>query len=284
MKFRLLACIVLLVTIAAALPYSPVLAHNGPHARFAHLAPGVDPVDIYVGSQLFVKALKYKDATDFLEIDTAEIDVTVVPVGGTIDKSLTAKPVHIAFPEAEGQFFTVALVGSLKDGTLDLVKLPGERGIADTQAPVSGSATAGNIVITDAWARATVAAAQGTPDPMSSMPGMGTPAAGASDSVSAVYMKIQNTGDQPDKLIAVASDEAGTAGMHQTVMANDMAQMNSVDAIDIPAKGMAELKPAGFHIMLSNLKHELAPGDSVGLVLTFQSGTKISFEVPVKAS
>src|SRR5260221_9327624 len=110
MKSRVLASIVIsLIALTTTLPLTVASAHNGPHARFAHLAPSVDPIDIYVGTEQYVKALKYKDATDFLEIEEAEVDITIVPAGAGMDQSLTPKPFHVGFPAAEGVFFTIAI-------------------------------------------------------------------------------------------------------------------------------------------------------------------------------
>src|SRR5260221_3653332 len=166
MRSRVLTCIVsLLIFLTSALPFSHSQAHNEPHARFAHLAPTLQPIDIYVGSDLYVKALHYKEAPDFLEIDDPEVSVALVPAGAGMDKALTPQPILVAFPASEGQFFTVAIVGSLNDGTLDLVRLPGERASVSADTAQPGTGAAANIIVSDAWARAT-SLQQATPDGM----------------------------------------------------------------------------------------------------------------------
>jgi copper(I)-binding protein len=74
-------------------------------------------------------------------------------------------------------------------------------------------------------------------------------------SVSAVYMVIDNTGDEDDKL-------TGT--------------MIKVDYLTLPSGEQTELKPGGSHIMLRELKSPLKAGDKVLVELIFEkSGTKI---------
>jgi len=99
------------------------------------------------------------------------------------------------------------------------------------------------------------------------------------DGLSAVYMVIENTGDQPDRLLHAHCDVAGTVELHETKMEGGVMKMQPVDGIDIPAKGTVELKPGGLHIMLIGLTRDLNPGDEIGLELHFDKAG----HVPVKA-
>ena len=49
-------------------------------------------------------------------------------------------------------------------------------------------------------------------------------------------------------------------------------RMKKIDRLPIPANGSATLQPGGNHLMLIGLKHDLTPGDSLALTLTFSSG------------
>jgi hypothetical protein len=256
------------------------------HVRFAHFATGVQPVDLYANGNLVVKNLKYKDVSDYLALDTLEADFVAAPAGGKITDSLTEKAVHLMFPQAPDAYFTVALIGSVKDQTFELVVLPADR------APQIGSAVSGPIAVSGAWVRATAAQMSGPATPDSGSMNMGGMAAtqpagsmnmGGTGAVSAAYMLIKNAGNQADQLIGVSCDSAATAETHQTTVVNDVAQMVHVAAIDVPANGSVELKPGSYHIMLMQLKHDLVAGQTVTLTLAFKSGVTVTVIAPVKA-
>lgn len=166
------------------------------------------------------------------------------------------------------------------------------------------SITVGAIAITEAYARATVAEghddhATATPDAMAGMDMGGSSATaeataeamagmdmGASTGgVSAAYMTIENTGSSADTLVGVSTDAAGMAEMHETIVKDDVAQMQPLsNGIEISAHGKVELKPGGIHIMLMNLTHEFVPGTTIKLTLKFASGAEIALDVPVLAN
>ena len=130
-------------------------------------------------------------------------------------------------------------------------------GMDSAMPTVSNEFQAGMLVIRNVWTR---------------------PATKA-DGLSAVYMVIENTGDQPDRLLHAHCDVAGTVELHETKMEGGVMKMQPVDGIDIPAKGTVELKPGGLHIMLIGLTRDLNPGDEIGLELHFDKAG----HVPVKA-
>lgn len=101
--------------------------------------------------------------------------------------------------------------------------------------------------------------------------------------VSAAYMHIENTADQPDVLLSVTTDVSDDAQIHQTTVdASGVAKMEHMEnGIEIPAQGSIDLAPGGYHIMMMNLKRPLAMGETIHLTLSFQSGVTISFDVPV---
>jgi copper(I)-binding protein len=96
-------------------------------------------------------------------------------------------------------------------------------------------------------------------------------------SVSAVYMVIDNTGDEDDKLTGVRSKASRHAELHTTkIDDNNIATMIKVDYLTLPSGEQTELKPGGSHIMLRELKSPLKAGDKVLVELIFEkSGTKI---------
>ena len=63
---------------------------------------------------------------------------------------------------------------------------------------------------------------------------------------SAVYMVIKNNGKENDNLVKAESQAAEMVEIHQTTMISNMMTMSPVDAIAVPSKGKAELKPDGY--------------------------------------
>ncbi len=127
---------------------------------------------------------------------------------------------------------------------------------------IAGEFKAGNLTVSSPWARSTPAKARN----------------------GAVYMTIKNGGAATDRLMAVKTPVAGHAGLHQTVMEQDVMRMRPVKAMQVPPGGMAMLKPGGYHIMLMGLKTPLKEGHSFPLTLTFDKAGEITIMVPVMKS
>ena len=274
------------------LPSLVSAAHEGgPHVRIAHLSPTVPAVDVYIGGTLMVKAMKFKDTSTYLSLEGSSFDFVFTLADGDVKAALNEKPITLNFDVDEGTFYTLAMVGSAQDKTLDLVKLPADKGSepepddhhdeAPTQAATAAAAT--NITVTGAYARPTKAGQMSgmaaTPDAMAGMNMGGTM---DSNTTSAAYMVIKNTGDKPERLVGISCDAAEVAQLHQSIVKDNVAQMQPVDGLDIPAGGSVELKPGGYHIMLMKLKQDLVAGQSITLTLTFQSGAKVTVKADVK--
>lgn len=97
-----------------------------------------------------------------------------------------------------------------------------------------------------------------------------------------VFMTIKNLSDKPDRLIRVESPSARAVEIHRTKIAGDMATMERIDALDVPANGEAVLKPGGLHIMLIDPKGQVKTGGTVPLTLVFEKAGPMALEVPVK--
>jgi len=100
----------------------------------------------------------------------------------------------------------------------------------------------------------------------------------------AVYMVIQNTGGEADRLIAAETDVCEVVELHESVMDGDVMHMRPVagGGIEIPAGGSAELKPGGYHVMLIRLKSPLEAGASVPLTLVFEKSGKIKVDAEMR--
>ncbi len=115
------------------------------------------------------------------------------------------------------------------------------------------------IVVRDAWIR--------EPPPRS-------PAAG--------YLVIENRGDEPVALVAVATEAAEQTEIHAMEHKDDRMTMRRVARLQVPAGEEVALKPGGTHLMLIKLRRPLRDGDEVELVLRFGDGTERRTEVPVR--
>jgi periplasmic copper chaperone A len=99
----------------------------------------------------------------------------------------------------------------------------------------------------------------------------------------AAYMQISNGGPGDDRLIGVRADFAESVEIHESVHADGMASMHSVDAIDLPAGSTIMLETGGYHAMLINVAEPLQPGDMVTLTLIFEKAGDIEISAEVRA-
>lgn len=126
--------------------------------------------------------------------------------------------------------------------------------------PVSG-ALAGDIEIQNPWARASAGMAQ----------------------AGAAFMDIKNNGGT-DRVIGASADVAKSVELHTHIKDGDVMKMRRVDAIDVPANGMAHLAPGGLHVMFMGLTAPLEEGETFPLTLTFEKAGDVTVEVEVKAA
>ena len=82
-------------------------------------------------------------------------------------------------------------------------------------------------------------------------------AGGMSGETSAVYMRITNLGADDITIDSASSAAAEHIEFHQTRVVDDMAQMEALDGLLIPAGETVELAPSGAHIMLMGLRDDL---------------------------
>lgn len=99
---------------------------------------------------------------------------------------------------------------------------------------------------------------------------------------SAIFLTINNPGGEDRALVSASTGAAGVTELHTHLMEDGVMKMRQVKRIDVPAKGQAELKPQGLHIMLFELKEPLKEGMVIPLTLTFDTGRVMNLTVPVK--
>ena len=100
---------------------------------------------------------------------------------------------------------------------------------------------------------------------------------------SAVYMQITNRGDSDIAIRRAGSAAAEVVEMHRTIIEDDVARMEAMDELIIPAGATVELQPGGAHIMLRQLSADLLPDNQFMLQLSADSGEVYDLEVSVLA-
>ncbi|WP_246522535.1 copper chaperone PCu(A)C [Neoroseomonas terrae] len=110
-----------------------------------------------------------------------------------------------------------------------------------------------------------------------------TRAAGANGN-GAGFMRLQNRGSQPDRLLSATTAAARTVELHSMVRDGDVMRMRPVQDIPIPAGGSVELAPGGFHIMMLGLTAPVNQGSRVPLTLRFERGGEVTVELAVEAA
>ena len=101
------------------------------------------------------------------------------------------------------------------------------------------------------------------------------------DAPGAVYVTIENKGDNDDRLIGAMTDHAAMAMVHQNELVNGVARMRMAGEINIPAGNRIQMVPGGTHIMLEGLRAPLKKGDRFDLVLKFRKGGDKAVKVTV---
>jgi copper(I)-binding protein len=109
----------------------------------------------------------------------------------------------------------------------------------------------GDVRVPSAWSRA-------TPGP-----------------TAAVYLSIQNTAGQPDKLTAATSPIADRIEFHAENNQSGVVSMIMLQGIDLPPGEVVTLAPGQMHLMMFGVQKPLKPGDQFSLTLEFEhSGAK----------
>ena len=96
------------------------------------------------------------------------------------------------------------------------------------------------------------------------------------------FFTIENAGTRSVKLLGVASPAAASVELHQMAMEGGVMRMRSVSAVEVRPGDKLELKPGGYHVMLSDLKEPLKAGDKFPLTLTFEGAGTIEVSVEVE--
>ena len=95
------------------------------------------------------------------------------------------------------------------------------------------------------------------------------------------YFGVHNLGDTDDRLIGAHADGVTKIEIHKAEQKEGVMTMTPVDAVDIPASGMAHLGPGGYHLMMFGLDPPLKLGDTLEVTLVFEAAGEVAITVPV---
>jgi copper(I)-binding protein len=121
---------------------------------------------------------------------------------------------------------------------------------------------AGDLVITQAWSRATPSGAK----------------------VGGAYVTIENKGAAPDRLVGGSADVAGKVEVHEMATIDGVMKMRQLEkGLTIEPGKTVKLAPGGYHLMLFDLKSPLKQGDKVPVTLQFEKAGKVQVSLDVQA-
>jgi len=124
---------------------------------------------------------------------------------------------------------------------------------------LAGDAKVGDITVEGPWARASAGKAK----------------------AGAAFMTLSNAGAADDRLTGVSAGVSDKAELHTHIREGDIMRMRPVEAIDVPAGGVATLQPGGDHVMFMGLHQPLKEGEMFPLTLTFEKAGEVTVEVMV---
>ena len=101
--------------------------------------------------------------------------------------------------------------------------------------------------------------------------------------VSAAYVTLDG-GATADTLLRARTDAAGRVEIHRTEEGPDgLSTMTPVEGgLAVPAGETVTMEPGGLHVMLLDLRRDLADGDSLTLDLEFSSGATRAVRAPIR--
>src|ERR1700676_3892464 len=120
---------------------------------------------------------------------------------------------------------------------------------------------AGDLVITQAWSRATPGGAK----------------------IAGGYLTIENKGAAPDRLIGGSAEVSDKIQVHEMAVNNGVMTMRRLDqGLTMDPGKMIKLAPGGYHLMLMDLKAPLKQGDKVPVTLEFEKAGKVKLSLDVQ--
>ncbi|MGB3447040.1 MAG: copper chaperone PCu(A)C [Xanthobacteraceae bacterium] len=148
----------------------------------------------------------------------------------------------------------------LLGGALAVALAFGASAIAQAQDQ-SQPVKAGDLVISNAWTRATPGGAK----------------------VGGGYLTIENKGTTADRLVGGTTTVAGKLEVHQMSMSDGVMKMHPVEGgLTIEPGKTVKLAPGGYHLMLVDLKQPFKQGETVPVTLLFEKAGKVAVSLSVQ--
>jgi uncharacterized protein YcnI len=190
---------------------------------------------------------------------------------GYYDEFVFQARITDAFPDGATVYFPV--VQTCPNGSEEWTQIPAAgQDPHSLEAPAPGvklvtaassaqSATAGPLKIEQAWSRATPPGAK----------------------VGGGYLKVTNTGSQPDRLVGGSLPQASRVEMHSMSLDGTVMRMAPIEGgLEIKPGETVEFKPGGYHLMFMDLKEPLTAGQTLKGTLVFEKAGAVAVEYPVR--
>lgn len=124
---------------------------------------------------------------------------------------------------------------------------------------LSAAAQAGEIVVRDAWSRATA-------------PGQ-----------EAAMVDFTISSSEAARLVGFECNFCAAAELHSMSHENGIMKMRQVEFINLPAGKPVNLGSSGYHLMLIGIKHPLQAGEQIALTLRVRGADGREQKIPVTA-
>ena len=120
---------------------------------------------------------------------------------------------------------------------------------------------AGDLVITQAWSRATPNGAK----------------------IGGGFLTIANNGSVADRLLGGAGEVSARVEVHEMSMNSGVMTMRPLDkGVAIEPGKTVKLAPGGYHLMIMDLKGPFKQGDKVPVTLEFEKAGKVALSLDVQ--
>lgn len=120
---------------------------------------------------------------------------------------------------------------------------------------------AGDLVISQAWTRATPGGAK----------------------IGGGFLTIENKGTAPDKLIGASADAAGKIEVHEMAVTDGVMKMRPLEnGLTVEPGKSVKLAPGGYHLMIMDLKSPLKEGAKLPVTLQFEKAGKVAVTLDVE--
>lgn len=98
----------------------------------------------------------------------------------------------------------------------------------------------------------------------------------------AAYLRIENRGETPDKLLGAETAAAAYTELHEHIHQDGLMKMQQVQTLAIEPGQTVEFQPGGYHIMLFNLQQPLVAGEDFQMTLEFEQAGTVEVTVNIE--